>query len=194
MLLSILRKFVKLATIVSPPNTTVVGNGYNLAFTGNVIANLSQSLVDVFKQYAVLGIKLMYLPAYNNYPLVAGTAIIPKIYYAEDKAAFQPDTVAGNVDRMLQQDNLRILDSSKKWTAYISRPRPFTETAINGTTTLTPVAPPSKQVQWFTTDELQGTSGSGMLTNFIHSHFVVEPNNSAVAVTTGTIWARILRL
>lgn len=178
---------IKIADLVSPASGSAP-NGYNAAIRGSDIQNLSQSLVDVFKQFCITGIKLTYLPTYNNYPLVAGTAFIPKIYYAEDKASFTPPVA---VSLMLQEDNLKILDSSKKWSHYIKNPRAFINSLEPAAANVTPVAPPARQIQWLTTDDLAGTNTTGMVVPHLHSSILVEPNNSNVGVTTGTLWARV---
>lgn len=184
---------LKLADLVSKASTGA-DTGYNFALQGKNIINLYASLNDVFRQFTILGVKLMYIPAYNNYPLVAGTAIIPHIYFAEDKATSPPDTPTGPVAvaSMLQQDNLRILDASKRWSAYISRPKADLEMWNSDplAASHTQVQPPSKAIQWLTT-RADDMTYSGLSVNWLNSLCVVEKNNSAVDITTGTVWAKV---
>lgn len=177
---------IQLGQLVSPASGSAA-NGYNLPVQASSLTNFVQ-LADVFKQYCITGIKLMYLPAYNTYPLVAGTAMIPKIFYAEDKASFSPPLI---VNQMLQEDNLKIFDSSKKWTHYIKNPRPWIDVHDGLTNNNTPIVPAARFIQWLTTDDLAGDDTRGSIVNHLHSSILVEPNNSNVAVTTGTVWARV---
>lgn len=181
---------IRLGDLVSPPSGSIPA-GFNFPIEGQLINNLNGAIFDVFRQFAITGIKLMYLPAYNTYPLVAGVAFIPKIFYSEDKSSYVPDNSSGNIDRMLQQDNLKILDSSKKWSHYISKPRPWLNQANGGSMTATPVQQPAKQLQWLTTKEEIGVGSSGMTVPHLHSSLVVDANNSGVGITTGTLWARV---
>lgn len=178
---------IKIQDVVSPA-AGGAPQAVNGALTGNAIQNLRNDLHDVFEQFTVLAVKLFYLPAYNTYPLVAGTAIIPRIYMSENKARPVPPATVAN---MLQMDNLRILDSSKRWSMYIKRPRAWLEQYNLIQTQHTPVAPPAKQVQWLDTAPDTGAGDSGLLVQWISAIGLVEPNNSAVNITTGTLWARV---
>lgn len=186
-------EMIKLTDLVSAPSTGA-DTGYNFAVQGKDIINLYASLSEVFKQFTILGVKLQYIPAYNTYPLVAGTAFIPHIYFAEDKATSVADTPTGPgaIQSMLQQDNTRILDASKRWSAYISRPKADLEMYNSNplAASHTQVQPPSKGIQWLTTrtDDMTYT---GLVCKWLNSLCVVEKNNSAVSITTGTVWAKV---
>lgn len=185
----------KLYDLVSPGQGGAASTGYNFAIQGNSLINLRTALTDVFKQFAITAVKLMYIPAYNNYPLVPGTAIAPHIYFAEDKSTSVVDTPTGptGVAAMLQQDNVRILDSSKRWSAFIKNPRPFLESYNSnaaGAGSHTPVQPPSRGIQWLTT-QTDDLAYSGLVVDHLNSICVVEQNNSAVNITTGTVWAKV---
>lgn len=178
---------IQLGAVVSPASGSA-GQGYNYPIQGTQLQNLANSLIDVYKQYVITGVKLMYLPAYNTYPLVAGVAMIPKLYYAEDKSSFSVPLVAG---QMMQQDNLKIFDSSKKWTHFIKNPRPWLTQFLGNSSNETPAIPPAKAIQWLTTDDIAGADTSGLGVQHLHSAMFIEPNNSNVAVTTGVLWARV---
>jgi len=183
---------LKLTDIVSPASGSSPGS-YNFAIRGVNIINLRTSLTDVFKQFSITAVKLMYIPNYNNYPLVSGVAFIPKIYFAEDKATSVSDTPSGPsaIEAMLQQDNLRILDSSKRWGAYISKPRPDLESYnSNAAASHTQVMPTVQTTQWLTT-RTDDPDYSGLSVDHLNSLAIVEANNSGVAITTGALWAKV---
>lgn len=181
---------IKVNDIVSPPSGSAPGD-IGFSVTGNAISNLRAALYDVFEQFTILAVKFMYIPAYNTYPLIAGQAMIPRLYVAENKNAQTP--AALTISDMLQQDNVRILDSSKRWSLYVKNPRPYLEqfNVFSGTGAHTPVAPPAKQIQWLDTTPDTGTGESGLLVEWLSAVGKAEANNSAVAVTTGTLWARV---
>jgi len=186
-------EMIKLRDIVSPTYTTAANNPYNNSITGSAIENLSGSLLDVFKLYTVTGIKLVYIPAYNTYPLVAGTAFIPRIFFAEDKADISTPSAISGISALMQQDNCKIFDSSKKWTHYISRPRPYykvNNSAYNPAPT-TQIMPSSRQLEWCSTSDPFDQENSGLFVEWLNSVMCVQANNSAVDVTTGSLYARV---
>lgn len=180
-------EMIKLGDIVSP-GAGSPANWYNFPITGQMIGNLNASLYEVFKQFCVTGVKLTYLPQYNSYTNITGSTFnIPRIYYAEDKSSF----TAVNVAQMLQQDNLKIFDSSKKWTHYIRNPRPWlAESEGNSGSTYVPATTPARQITWLPTDNEAGAGTTGMVVQHLHSAIVVDPNNGS-AVPVGTLWARV---
>lgn len=59
-------------------------NDYNCSVSYNTIPNFP-IYNGLFKQFAILGVKLIYKPNYNIASLIAGAAGIPRMFFVEDK-------------------------------------------------------------------------------------------------------------
>jgi len=176
---------IKIRDIVSPANLTTAGQGYNNSITLGALQNYSP-LEDVFKQACITGIKLMFIPKYNNYTAPGGTITIPKIFFAEDKTTSGLSPMPTTND-LIQQDNCKIFQSNRMWKHYIKMPRPLYQ-VLEPTTGGNPiqVQPQSRAWEWVNTEDPDAHQ-----VEWLNSVMNVEMNNSNVGVVVGELWAKV---
>lgn len=181
---------IKIRDIVSKASN--VAQGYNNSITASAVNNLNASLSEVFNQFCITGIKLMYLPTFNTYSTVGTSIFIPKIFYAEDKSDNATPTAAAY---LMQQDNCKILDSSKKFTTFISFPRPYADSLLGDDVTQPVIVQPaSRGIQWVSfgaQDDPGQDVQNGKLVEWLNSVMLVEGNTGVTDVTVGQLWAKV---
>lgn len=184
---------VKLEELTSPA-TGSAPSVYNFYVTGDMIQNLRNDLKNVFRQFCVTGVKIMYLPNANNYFASTGGPVwIPRIFFQEDKVTGQAPEASVNL--ALQADNVKILDASKRFTHYISRPRPWADSMkADNVTDPVFIQPESRAIQWVKIGSREPAvqeETNGLLVPWLNSTAVVQANSTASPLTIGTVYARI---
>lgn len=184
---------IKYATVVSTPGTDPAsGNAVDLSFKPNIIPNLNGVLSSMYRQFCIRGVKLIYQPAYSQYALQTGVAIMPKIYFAEDKTAFETDVGSGNVDRIMTQDNVRVFKPNQKWSHYVKFPKPFLlqETAVAGEQIAAQL--PMNRPMWLSLKNFTPESDvTGLEVEHNIGRLVSDSNNGLVNITLGTLYYKI---
>lgn len=184
-------------TVTSAPSSGGGGGSTtDLALNPQNLSLLNTYLKQFYRQYCIRGIKISYKPAYNNYPLQAGVAIAPRVYFAEDKTALVTDNDAINISKLLLQDNVKEFNAYRPWSRYIKFPKPYlTQNTMytSGTSQQVAVQTPANKPIWLslqkmsTVDEEQ----TGLEVPHLVGRLVTDDNNSAVTITLGTLYYKV---
>lgn len=179
------KKFVETfdqLTVTSVAGGLVTGTGYNLGITLSQLTNPT-ALANVFEQYCITGVKFTYIPTYNVSYLDADEGVVmPQIFWAENKYDATAPTSEG---QMLQEDNCKIVSASKRWSVYISKPKPY----------LTQVGQPANA-------QIQAQTGSRFITwlplteagadvEHLALRMWIQGNNTASNFTMGKVYAKV---
>ena len=113
------------AVTSSPSTAPTAGNNVDLRFYPNNLPILNTHLTDIYRQFCIRGIKIMYRPYYNNYTQITGTIQAPRMYFSTDKTAFLQDGTSVNIQALLTQDNVKVLSPFKSFTHYVKFPKPL---------------------------------------------------------------------
>lgn len=186
--------------IVSQPGLSV-GNGtaYDMSIIPQNLPNLNGILASMYRQYCVRGVKIMYVPTFNNYPATSGVAFAPRVYWAEDKTAAVPDTSIIDVTRLLTQDNVKAFSAFRTWSTYVRLPKPLlltnAENDVGGALINTvPFQLPSNKPFWLPLQKqtlLDQEIDSGLSIPHMTGRLSVDGNNSNVAITVGRIYMKV---
>lgn len=190
---------IMLKNVVSPPqggNPATQGTAVDLRLYPQNLPILNGNLSNIYRQFCIRGIKIMYRPFYNNYSQLTGISQAPRMYFAEDKTAFLTDTTSVNVAALLTQDNVKILTPFKSFTHYVKFPKPLlfqgTDPAGGGLTIdNTIVQSPSNRPLWLTLQPQQGSDSSGLEVPHLIGRLVVDGNTSSVNISLGEIYYKI---
>lgn len=159
-----------------------VGAGYNLKVYLGQVSN-STPLSSVFDQYAITGIKYMYIPRYNVSYLDADEGVqMPQIFLAENKYSTTSPTTE---TELLQENNNRVFAASKRWSLYVSKPKAWLEQVDTQNTTTIQAQTGARFLQWLPMTE------DGLTVDHLAARLWVQGNNSASNFTVGTIYAKI---
>lgn len=186
---------IKFADIISTPGTDpTTGTSLASLFLPQELPNLTSILSQLYSQFCIRGIKVMYIPSITEYSLAAGVIQMPKIYFAVDKFREFQDNASGNITRMMGQDNVKIFNPSRRWSAYIRMPRPLLSTT-NEYQNDAPVKvqPTSKTVQWLPTTDFSddGQNNSGLAVPHSAFRLITSSNNGSVNYTLGQLWFKV---
>lgn len=172
------------------------GTAIDLSFRPNQLPILNGALTGIYRQFCIRGVKITYQPAYNTYPLVAGVAYSPRVYFAEDKTAAIPDQSAINLNALLTQDNARTFNPYRSWSTYIKMPKPLllstTDAGGDGVPDPTIVQMPSNLPLWLTLQTQSALNDNpGIDVPHLVGRLVAEDNNSAVTITLGRLFYKV---
>lgn len=179
------KKFVETydqVTISSVPGGLSTGTGYNLKVALNQLTNPT-SLANVFEQYCITGVKLTYIPTYNVSYLDADEGVqMPQIFFAENK--FDP-TNPTDESSMLQEDNCRIISASKRWSLYVSKPKPYLTQVGQPPNAAVQSQTGSRFITWLPLNE------TGADVDHLTARLWCQGNNTASTFTMGKIYAKV---
>lgn len=182
----------------SPSTSPTAGNNVDLRFYPNNLPILNGWLSNIYRQFCIRGIKIMYRPFYNNYTQITGTIQAPRMYFSTDKTAFIQDNTSVNIQALLTQDNVKILNPFKSFTHYVKFPKPMllqgTDPAGGGTTVdSTVVQTPTNKPLWLTLNPQQGgaTEAIGLEVPHLVGRWVVDGNSGSVTISLGEIYYKV---
>lgn len=186
------------SVVSSPSAGPSQGNNVDLRLYPTSLPILNTHLTEVYRQFCIRGIKIMYRPFYNNYTQITGTIQAPRMYFATDKTAFLQDNTSVNIQALLTQDNVKILSPFKSFTHYVRFPKPLllqgTDPAGGGTTIeSTIVQTPSNRPLWLTLNPQQGSTSEAVGTEVPHlvGRLVVDGNSGAVTISLGELYYKV---
>lgn len=164
-----------LIPIVSP--VAPAEGQYNLALSFSQLSNAA-NYANLFEQFAIIGIKFIYRPNYNQQATTVQG--IPRMFYTQDKSS----TGVQPISTLQQDDNCKVLMSTRSWSTYVRMPQPVLTQGDGHTGTLL-VQQSNKDLYWLrTADE----AARGVL--YLSGLFDIAGNATA-PLTTGTISARV---
>lgn len=160
-----------------------VGSGYNLKLSLSQLTNPGP-LASVFEQYCITGIKYVYIPRYNVAYLDADEGVqMPQVMFCENKI---DTTVPASEIGILQEDNVKIVSASKRWSLYVNKPKPWiTQSSEGNVGTQVLAQSGARFISWLPMTE------SGQAIDHLALRLWVQGNNSASNFTVGTIYAKV---
>lgn len=172
---------VNLVTLQSIPGVAT-GTGYNFKANLNLCTNPT-SLTNVFEQYCITGIKFMYVPRYQVSYLDADEGVqMPQIFIAENKINPTVPTTEGD---LLQEDNLKIFPANRRWSKYVSKPKPYLTQEGQPPNTEIFAQTGSRFITWLPMTE----NGKGV--DHLALRAWIGGNNSASTFNLGTVYAKV---
>lgn len=179
------KKFVETIELTNITSQAGLANGlgYNFKLSLNQLNNPGP-LAGVFEQYCITGIKYMYIPRYTVSYLDADEGVqMPQFFVAENKLN---TTVPAAESALLQEDNLRIFAANKRWSHYVSKPKPWITQASEGTVaTQVQAQTASRYVTWLPMTE------EGQAIDHIALRAWMQGNNTASNFVMGTVYAKV---
>lgn len=179
------KKFCETIELTTVTSQAGLGNGlgYNFKVNGAQLNNLPV-LAGVFEQYCITGIKYMYIPRYTVSYLDADEGVqMPQFFIAENKLNV---TTPLAESALLQEDNLRIFAANKRWSHYVSKPKPWITQSSEGTVADQVQAQTgSRYVTWLPLTE----AGQGI--DHIALRAWMQGNNTGSNFTMGTVYAKV---
>lgn len=159
------------------------GTGYNFSVSGSLLNNLPV-LAGVFSQFAITGVKYMYIPRYNMAYLDADEGVqMPQVIIAENKYNTLTPTAE---TQLLQEDNMRIFSAAKRWSHYVNKPKAWlTQNSEGNIGTQIQAQTGSRFLQWLPLTE------SGQAVDHLGLRAWAQGNNSASTFVMGTLYAKV---
>lgn len=164
-----------LLTITSP--VAPAEGQYNLQVSFSQLANAT-TYQALFEQFAIIGIKFIYRPNYNQQATT--TQGIPRMFFTQDKST----TAVVPVSTLQQDDNCKVLMSTRSWSHYVRMPQPVLTQGDGHNGTLL-VQQSNKDLYWLRTSD---EAARNVL--YLSGLFDIA-GNSVAALTTGTISAKV---
>lgn len=177
------KKFVETLNLTDVTSlASAVGQGYNLKLYLAQLTNPA-ALSNVFDQYAITGVKYMYIPRYTVSYLDADEgAQMPQIFIAENK--FDTTSPTGE-SALLQENNLRIFAANKRWSLYVNKPKAYLSQSDPANATQIQAQTGSRFLQWLPMTE------DGQTVDHLTSRLWIQGNNTASNFVMGTIYAKV---